>query len=141
MVDIDNSEDTIDVRDVIARFEELETERDDFVSGAPDGSETPDPQGWAADNPEESSELDLLTTLLEELKGYGGDEQWRGDWYPVTLLRRSHFVDAMRELVEECYLGGKELPSFIEIDWQKTADNLEQDYAGVDYDGVEYLYR
>lgn len=137
----DNTEDLLDVRDIIERFEELEEERDDFVIGAPDGSETFDPEGWARDRPDDAAELALLASLLGDLKGYGGDHQWQGDWYPVTLIRRSYFVEAMQEQIEECYLGDQELPSFIEIDWQKTADNCEQDYSSVDYDGVEYLYR
>ena len=35
----------------------------------------------------------------------------------------------------------KDLPAYIVIDWDKTANNIEADYTTVDYDGVEYLIR
>ena len=78
---------------------------------------------------------------MSEMKGYGGDEQWRGDWYPITLIRRSYFVDYCRDLVSDIGDMPRKIPSYIEIDWKGTADNLEADYSTVDFDGVEYLYR
>ena len=129
MTDITNTSDTIDVRDVIARFEELEGEIESYAEKMED---------WQA-NSENVEEHALLAKLLDELKGNGGDEQWRGDWYPVTLIRRSYFNQVMDELVEECYELPKDLPSFMIITLDYVA--LEQDYTSVDYDGVEYLYR
>lgn len=41
---------------------ELEAARDGYVSGAPDGTETPDPKGWAWWYPEDAAELNRLTT-------------------------------------------------------------------------------
>lgn len=141
MTTISNTEDCLDVRNIIERFEELESERDDFVSGAPDGSETPDPEGWAREYPDDAQELATLKELLDDLKGNGGDHQWLGDWYPVTLLRHYHFVDAMKEMVEEIGDMPDGFPSYIEIDWDKTAENLRADYTSVDFDDVEYWYR
>ncbi len=34
-----------------------------------------------------------------------------------------------------------DLPSYIEIDWDKTADNLRVDYSEVEYQGTTYLVR
>lgn len=33
------------------------------------------------------------------------------------------------------------MPSYIEIDWEKTADNLKVDYTAVDFDGETYWIR
>lgn len=45
------------------RMAELSASRDSYVLGAPDGTETPDPQGWAREYPAEAEELDALETL------------------------------------------------------------------------------
>lgn len=125
-VDIDSSDDLIDVRDVIARVEELEDLQD-------------------ADTPlltlEGAEELKTLSNLLDELKGCGGDEQWRGDWYPVTLIRDSYFTEYTQELLQDCGDLPRDLPHYIAIDWAATARNIRVDYSCVEFDGVTYWYR
>lgn len=88
---------------------------------------------------DEIEELQTLENLLEELKGYGGDEQWEGNWYPVTLIRDSYFEEAMDEMVADCYEIPKDLPSFVTITLDYVA--LQQDYSSVEFDGVTYWYR
>lgn len=134
-------DDILDVREIIERIEELEGERDDHILGAPDGTETPDPEGWAEENPSEAEELDALETLMAEMKGYGGDEQWRGDWYPLTLIRDSYFEDYAQELVQDIGDMPNGLPSYIVIDWEATARSIRMDYSSIDFDGVTYWYR
>jgi hypothetical protein len=125
----------IDIREVIARVEQLEVLRQPgpVDTGNPDDAEEAQDDLFA--------ELAKLEALLADLKGYGGDEQWRGDWYPVTLISDDAFVDYCQESLEDWGVISKELPSFVEIDWEKTADNMRVDYGTVDFDGVEYLYR
>lgn len=117
---IDLEADIIDVRDIIARYEELESESD----GLP--------------NAEERYQL---TLILADLKGNGGDEQWRGDWYPVTLIRDSYFAEYARELLEDCGDVPRNMPSYLVIDWEATADNIKTDYTCTDIAGVTYWYR
>lgn len=131
MKETSNSAYTLDIRDIIERFEELESEREDLT-------EPDEIAEWDKDNGEEFTSL---KTLLEELKGEGGDEQWRRDWYPVTLIRDSYFVDAMQELVQDVGDLPQEIPVYLEIDWEATAKNLQVDYSSVEYDGVTYWYR
>lgn len=143
MADIDNTEDQIQVSDITERVDELRADRDGYVIGAPDGSETESPEGWREENPEDAEELDTLEKLLEEIKGYGGDHQWEGDWYPGTLIRSTYFEEAMRDLAEDLY-GDKIREAvwpFNCIDWEKAAREADQDYSEVDYSGVEYKYR
>ena len=118
MADFTNMDDVIDVRDIISRVEELRESR------------------------EESEELETLESILEELKGCGGDEQWGGDWYPLTLIRNSHFEDYAQELAEECGLVDVDVkwPNNC-IDWEKAARELQWDYSLVEFDGVDYWYR
>jgi antirestriction protein len=122
-------DDTIDVRDIIERIEELESSKDDHKE---------DPAGgyWSDDD---EQELQTLADLMDELKGNGGDEQWRGDWYPVTLIRESYFTDYTEELVSECY--DLRLPDFVHVDWEATARDVKVDYSTVEIDGVTFFYR
>lgn len=87
-------------------------------------------------------ELRRLTALLEELEGNGGDEEWRGAWYPVTLIRESHFEDYAQELAED--IGAIDRDAgwpLRHIDWEAAADELLIDYTSTEFDGVIYHYR
>jgi hypothetical protein len=131
-----NGEDIIDVRDIIERIEELESDRDDYMGEAAFTDPT-----WASKEPEAFAELAQLTAIMEDMKGYGGDEQWRGDWYPVTLIRESYFTDYCQELCEDIGAVPRDFPVYIEIDWEATARNFMVDYSTVEIDGVTYFYR
>lgn len=138
---IDLNADVIDVRDIIERIEELEAEL------MPDGE-----HGESGENlrstfnrdpamADEWAELDALLSIMQEMAGYGGDEKWRGEWYPVTLIRESHFVDYVQEMLEDCGEIPANLPHYIHIDWESTARDVKVDYSEVTLDGVSYLYR
>ena len=144
MSKVSNREDVLDVRDIIERFEELEESRDAFQSE----NELEDYQGEKTSAEkwgewEDENEYNNIKGLLEDLKGNGGDEQWRGEWYPLTLIREDYFEDYCEELVSD--IGGlpREIPSYIVIDWSKTAENLKVDftYFSVDFDGETYWTR
>jgi len=154
---LDLTADIIDVRDIIERIEELEGELeeaheqgqfmsdfDDWITNTRDNSRPV----YAALGDEQGKEvvagceeLFKLRELMDKLRGYGGRRHWRGDWYPLTLIRDSYFTDYARELLEDCGVLPKDLPSYIEIDWEATACNIQQDYASVKVDGDTYWYR
>lgn len=121
--EFNNTDDIIDVRDVIARFEEL----DDSIS-------TDTPHGDPA-----RIERERLDDLLADLKGNGGDEQWLGDWYPITLIRDSYFEQAMDEMLEDCCELPKDLPCYLSITVDYKA--LQMDYSSIELNGVTYWYR
>ena len=120
-------EDYLDVRDIIARVEELESELDLDINR---NGESDDEQ-----------ELMALKAILDDMKGYGGDEEWRGDWYPVTLIRDSYFIEYAEELVTDCGYISKDFPRWIAIDWEATARAVRMDYTSVEIEGVTYWYR
>lgn len=126
MTDIDNTQDMLDVRDIIARVEELENEM---------------PEGDNVRNWTDADEYATLNGLLEQMSGNGGDEEWRGHWYPITLIRDSHFEDAMDEMLEDCgdLKPYADRPCYITITIDYKA--LQMDYTSVEYDGVTYWYR
>ena len=122
---IDNRDDLIDSREVIERIEELEEARQNIADAT---------ENWPGSD--EAEELTTLEALANEASQYSDD--WA---YGSTLIRRSYFVEYCKEMLEDCGELPKDLPSYIEVDWQATARNLEADYTTVDFDGVEYLIR
>jgi len=133
--ELDLTADVIDVRDVIARIEELERELDDdnmpVTRAIVDGD----------DVARRRHELAQLQAIMDELKGYGGDEQWRGDWYPAQLIDDAYFVEYTQDLLADCGTIPRDLPSWVEIDWERTARNIREDYSAVEVDGRTYWYR
>lgn len=125
---LDLSADIIDTCDIIERIEQLETiveEMSDTDSSGKDAFRT---------------ESQDLIALMEELKGYGGDEQWRGNWYPSTLIRDSHFRDYAIDLAHDMGELNCKWP-YNCIDWDQAARELRLDYSSVDIGGVVYWYR
>jgi hypothetical protein len=128
---IDNAQDVIDSRDVIARIEELRDERDaheDWACG----------RSWAEEYPDDAEELRALEELQSEAEGYARD--WR---HGVQLIRDSYFEDYARELAEDLHgdaLRRTEWP-FSCIDWEEAAAELKHDYSAIDFDGVIYWVR
>ena len=99
------TEDMLDVRDLIERYEELESEREsffddrDFPDSERGNKENPIWEEW--ENSDEAEELNQLQDILDELKGNGGDEKWQGDWYPITLINSDYFTEYTKELLED----------------------------------------
>lgn len=150
---IDSNADIIDIRDVIARVEELRGEREPLEAEYNEVNESDDKDSdeavhdallaakeelddWDSEN---YAELKSLQDLLESCKGRGGDEQWEGDWYPISLIRDSYFNEAMDEMVEDCYTLPKDLPFWMTITYDYEA--LKQDYTSVEFNGVTYWVR
>ena len=146
--EICNTDDVIDSRDVIARIEELEGERDSFEIDA-EILDEPDTIGnvesdtdasrveWAIQNEDDAKELKTLNELAEEAEDYASD--WR---YGETLIRDSYFEDYARQLAED--IGAiKENASWPNnyIDWEAASEALKLDYTSVEFDGVTYWVR
>lgn len=158
--EISNSDDVIDSRDVIARIEELESEREalvetlgeaetDFADAEENGSDYEDLEAavsdarsalddWEADY---GAELNALKKLADEAES-------SPDWaHGETLIRDSYFVEYTERLVDDCYDLPKEMNSsdwpwrHMKIDWEAAADDLKSDYFDVDFDGVTYWIR
>lgn len=81
---------------------------------------------------DEQTELKELKELSDEVP------EWE---FGATLICVDDWVDYVKEMLEDCGDIPKNLPSYIEIDWEKTADNIEADYSTIDYQGDTYYYR
>jgi len=130
---ISNTDNIIDLRDVIARVEELRDERD--ASDIPANEYGGPNDTWS----DEREELSQLESFLDECKGNGGDEQWNGDWYPVTAIHDDYFESAMDELLEDIGDLPKNLPCYLTI--TVDYDALKMDYTSVEFYGETYWVR
>lgn len=122
--DLDLTADIIDIRDIIERVEELEPEVDSNGEG------------------DHISEWKMLTAILSDLQGMGGDEQWRDEWYPVTLIRDSYFQTYAQELAED--IGAIKADATWPhtcIDWEHAARELRYDYSSIEINGATYWTR
>lgn len=133
---VDLSADVIDVRDIIGRVQDLRAERDEYNEklGSPDA--------WDSVPDGEPDELSMLEDILLELAGCGGDEEFDGDWYPVTLVCGGYFQKYAQELAEDCGMvdTGASWPMNC-IDWDQAARELQTDYYNIIICDVTYWYR
>ena len=125
---LDLTADIIEIRDIIERIEELP----DLIEG----------EGCEEQCNSYSEELATLTGIMAELQGNGGDEQWQGDWYPLTLISESYFRDYAQELAEDIGAVNPQAtwPNNC-IDWDQATRELQMDYTSVTIDGITYFYR
>lgn len=133
---IDNCMDLIDSRDVTARIEELEDERQgwvDEIEDLEDGA-VAELRNW--DNGEEAVELAALKDLVAEASD-------SPDWeHGETLVRATYFETYAQDLAEDLgYINRDVSWPYTCIDWERAANELKTDYIAVDFDGVEYLIR
>lgn len=164
--EINNSQDIIDSRDVIARIEELEDQREEAavhttcvhcgldIEGCEVDDEWLDRGGnWTCNEGEnaheppegtfgalledEAEELEALKALAEEAEGYAAD--WR---HGEALIRDSYFVEYAEQLADDIGAINRDaLWPICHIDWEAAAESLKQDYTAVDFDGATYWIR
>lgn len=160
-IDISNTDDVIDSRDVIARIEELEAEQsnlEDDIEFTRDRLKEVEEDERDVDNSDEISarsfawreavsalkdwegefadELKALRRLQDDAEGYAPD--WK---YGATLVHEDYWVEYCEEMLKDCGDLPRDIPAYIEIDWVKTAENLKADYTEVDFDGETYWVR
>ena len=134
---ISNSDDTIDSRDVIARIEELTDKRDNWpVDGIEEPTQEQRAAAWIAECEGEHDELTDLVALQEQAEGYTPD--WK---YGETLVRDSYFTEYVEEMLKECGDLPQDIPHYIVIDWDATANNVRMDYTSVEFGDVTYWTR
>lgn len=76
---------------------------------------------------------------LKALESQGEDY---GDWTDgATLIHEDHFVDYCKEMVSDVGDLPKDLPEYLVIDWEATAENLRADYMEIEFGGENYWMR
>jgi hypothetical protein len=130
--EINNAQDVLNSRDIFKRIEELEDIRDSLLENNVLAE-------W--EESDEYIEFTQLTDFIKGFRGYGGEVEWRGYWYPTTLINDIYFVDYINQFLEDCGDIPQDFPAWIVIDWEKTAENIKQNYVSSEFDGVTYWAR
>lgn len=132
---IDCDDDVIDSRAIIERVEELESERQEIKDRDRPLEHEEIMKELAEWDEDWSRLLAIYKKLCEDCKDIP-------DWeYGATLVRHSYWIDYCKEMIDDTGDIPANLPSFIVIDWEATAENLKSDYTTVNFDGVNYYVR
>jgi hypothetical protein len=165
--DVNWGDDQLDSRDIIARFDDLKSDRDDLVEEWEDAlnelneyknstTETFEQErldelqvdvdmalenlsNWDLEN---LDELDNLEYVVTEGESIGGD--WS---YGETLVRDEYFENYTEELISDCYELPKEINSgdwpyrHYTFDLTSAAEELKSDYSEIERDGTTYWVR
>ena len=123
----DMNQDFFDSRDLIERLEELEALEAKFLD---DEATEEDKEAFGR---EEDAELYALRKFADEANHIP-------DWeYGETFIREDCFVVYVEELVRDCY--SLDIPDWVAIDWEVTAESVKVDYSEFELDGVTYYAR
>lgn len=90
-------------------------------------------QGWRDVWQDEIDKISYIDEIEDEI----GSEFDFG----VTLIHEDDFTDYTENLLKDCGYISDDFPSWIEVDWEATAENIKQDYLELEYEGETYLYR
>lgn len=154
----------LDTRDLAKRLEELKDEKEGLISLIDEKEEEIDDKENEIEECEFDDEREVATDDLvdlqeelkelkeefqnwieenqEELEELEGLENQISEWSDGnTMIPEEDFVDYCQELCEDIGDLPSDLPGYIVIDWEATADNLKVDYSEVEYQGETYLVR
>ena len=136
---------TLDTRNLAERREALKQEiLDSFLENFPHYEEMTESfedirfeeeeiESWKEDFEDELKEIEEIDDVENEL---GSEFE-----YGVTLVDVDDWEEYVEELLEDIGYIPKDFPSWIEIDWEATANNVKVDYTEFTYQGNSYLGR
>ena len=84
-----------------------------------------------------SKEFAELEALKEEIES-NSDE---GFEYGIQLIHENYIDDYLDGMLEDCDYIPKDLPYWVEIDWQATYDNMKEDYNEIELNGNTFYVR
>ena len=84
-----------------------------------------------------SEELEELEALKDEV----ANNSYEGFEYGIQLIHENDIDDYLHELLIDCGYIPKGLPSWVEIDWQATYDNMKEDYNEIELNGNTFYVR
>ncbi|RPJ16051.1 MAG: hypothetical protein EHM33_34270 [Chloroflexi bacterium] len=167
---IDNTDNFLDSRDIIARIEDLQSDLDSYLEAIRDADLEDNPaearsepiaalfEWLGVSVPAEDEEFDPDAFTLSEhvtagmgneaeellaLQNLADEAEGCADWqYGETLIHEDYFTDYARELASDCCdMKNANTWPFNCIDWDHAAKELTHDYCEVEFAGETYLIR
>lgn len=127
--DINNTQEILDSRNVIERFQELEDILE--AAGEPEATDA-EREEWA----DVAEEHTALAAFVAQGEDY---EEWTDG---ATLVHEEYFESYAKELAEETGIIDSSHALYTYVDWESWADGLkEDDYEAINFDGVDYYIR
>ncbi len=111
-------------------FDEIETYLNDEASENIDKDERDDFKSYWKD------EYQQIEAINEVENAVGSEFT-----YGCTLIEEDDFEDYVEDMLIDCGYISKDFPTWIEIDWSATAENVRQDYSELEYKGDTYYFR
>lgn len=129
----------LDSRDLQKRIDELEETLKDMYEEFLEVSELTEDevtfnQWYDKEESEDKTELEELI----EFKQDAGSREWD---YGLSFIPDSEFTEYAMEMLKDIGDLPRDIPWYIVIDEDATADNIKQDYSSVDFQGETYWYR
>ena len=125
LYDIENEEDYTDKQDDIDNKLEAISDKESEI------------QECEFDYNRYAKELEELEALKEEISD-NADEDFE---YGIQLIHEKDIEDYFYELLIDCDYISKDMPSWIEIDWDATYNNMKQDYNEIELNGNTFYIR
>ena len=132
-----------DIEELYEECERLQDEHDRLESAIADASD-------ALSEDTTDGEMQDLIDAREDLEDWNADygERWMSlnvlfeeISRDIELIPENEFIDYVQDLLSDIGDLPRNIPWYIEIDWEATADNIRQDYSQLDFEGETYLYR
>lgn len=126
----DGTDDMLDSRDIIERIEELEA----LLENMEDPELSDEDRNEAADE-FDRDEYDALKALQDE-------GAYISDWeYGATLIAEGYFTDYCMGLLSDIGYIPSDIPGWIVLDAEATAENMKADYTEIEFMGTTYYAR
>lgn len=120
-MNINYTDDILNTKDLAARLEELE-------------------QSLAGLTPDQLNDVCEDVNELNELKAVR--DTIGNDWLiGIELVNEDHYFESYVRDQEENNGTLDNIPSYIVIDWEQTAENIKSDYSVVDLMGATFYYQ
>ena len=134
--------DFFDTRDLIEALEATEENYDRYnelqeeIEAARENNED------YADLLEEREECEVDYEEHQNLLALAEECEYTPDYqYGETVIAESYFTEYTKDLLIDCGYIPKDLPSWIEIDFEATAENVKIDYHEFSIDGSVFFVR
>ena len=139
MTVISSTDNIIDSRDVAKRLEELEADRDMYLSDIEEAKNLEEENTYI--NALEWFDTEYIDEIYELRELMNDIMELRGWEYGLTLVHEDYFTKFVIQELKDVGDLPRDLPWYIEIDEEATVNNLKDEYIPIEFDNTTYYVR